>query len=79
MRSHGLRQLVDDKSVANCLLQIVTRLLQVADFQKLLSAGLMQVCNLSASDKLHNLGWSLGLKLNFSEFLVVIVCIKCQL
>ena len=55
MRLHGLRQLVDDKSVAS-LLQVCCKLLQV-DCQNLLSTGLLQVssisCYNSANDKLQ--------------------------
>ena len=51
MRSHGLRQLVDDS-----LLQVVNRLVEV-DCQNLLSTGLLQIVstdsNKSASDKLQ--------------------------
>ena len=55
MRSHGLRQLVDDRFVvASC--QHSTDLLQV-DCQNLLSTGLLQVvstsCNKSVNDKLQ--------------------------
>ena len=57
MRSHGLRQLVDDKSVASCqqtCCKLSTDLLQV-DCQNLLSTGLLQVvstsCNKSANEK----------------------------
>ena len=51
MRSHGLRQLVDDKSVASCEQTCASCC------QNLLSTGLLQVvstrCNKSANDKLQ--------------------------
>ena len=58
MRSHGLRQLVDDSFVASCqqtCCKLSTDLLQV-ECHDLFSTGLLQVvstsCNKSANDKL---------------------------
>ena len=52
MRSHGLRQLIDDKSVASCQ-QTCCKLI----VKNLLSTGLLQVvstsCDKSANDKLQ--------------------------
>ena len=48
MRSHGLRQLVDDKSVASCQ-QVCCKLINLTGLLQLVLTS----CNKSANDKLQ--------------------------